>query len=313
MDKTPGEIIKTIIDFFKLARAPFHLVGILPFAAGSILANHIYGGFRTDVFLLGLAAVILIQAATYLNGEYFDYDVDELSAQHEKNRFSGGSQVLQKGIIPRKAALYAAWAAAIGAILIGLYICFPLGFGWTPLLLGAFGFIAGFFYSSKPFQWAYMGIGEGLIGVCYGWLPVAVAFFLQQKRFHPAVHLCSLPIIFSIFNVIFINEFPDYIADRALGKKTLVVRLGKEISGKFYAVISIITGITLVLALWGLGLFTPLVLLLAAPVLAVAILNASWAFREYYKDRVKLERLCAMTLIVNLGVNILFCVAFLLA
>jgi len=149
--------------------------------------------------------------------------------------------------------------------------------------------------------------------VCYGWLPVAVAFYLQQKRFHPAVHLCSLPIIFSIFNVIFINEFPDYIADRALGKKTLVVRLGKEISGKFYAVISIITGITLVLALWGIGLFTPLVLLLAAPVLTVAILNASWAFLGYYKDRVKLERLCAMTLIVNLGVNILFCVAFLLA
>gem|GEM_PF-3507126 len=109
-----------------------------------------------------------------------------------------------------------------------------------------------------------------LIGFCYGWLPVAVGFYLQREGFVPAVHGVALPIAFSIFNVILVNEFPDYPADRAVGKRNLVVRLGRERASRVYLLVALLTGASLLGTSWWLGVGKGL--------LAFALLLAALAF-----------------------------------
>ena len=54
----------------------------------------------------------------------------------------------------------------------------------------------------------------------------------------------SIPIGLTIFNVIFLNEFPDYEADRTVGnKRNIVVRLGKEKGIIVYIAVQAITWI----------------------------------------------------------------------
>jgi len=60
-------------------------------------------------------------------------------------------------------------------------------------------------------------------------LPVASAYYIQTSAIHPVIHWMAIPIGITIFNVILLNEFPDYEADKATGKKNLLYRLGKKV------------------------------------------------------------------------------------
>jgi len=64
--------------------------------------------------------------------------------------------------------------------------------------LGALGAFAGFFYSARPIQWSYRGVGEIWIGLCYGWLTVAASYYIQTGELSPLVHWTALPISFTL-------------------------------------------------------------------------------------------------------------------
>ena len=243
-----------MIAWWKLSRVPFLSVGILPLILGFILAWR--WGYKgpSGLYLFSAAAAILIMWMTYYLGEWNDLEGDRINQNF--NRFSGGSRVLVKGILPARVSLLLGYGCLAGAILIVFYIYLQYRTDLGTLLLGGLGIFFGFFYSNKPIRWSYHGLGEILIGFCYGWLPIATGFFLLTGFFSPLILLLSIPVGFSIFNVILINEFPDEEADRAIGKKNLVVRFGKERMGDLYIGFSLLAGFSFIKMMWGLG-FTP--------------------------------------------------------
>jgi 1,4-dihydroxy-2-naphthoate octaprenyltransferase len=248
-------------------------------------------------------AVILIMWMTYYMGEWNDLEGDRVNQNY--NRFSGGSRVLVKGVFPVWHSLLFGYGCLAGAILIGVYIYLQYQRDLRTFLLGGVGIFFGFFYSGRPFRWSYRGLGEILIGFCYGWLPIATGFFLFTGFFSRQILLLSIPVGLSIFNVILINEFPDEEADRTIGKKTLVVRFGKERMGDLYMGLSLLTGLYFIKMMWGLG-ETPLWLLVLSGVPPLLILwNLIQVWREDYRDAKRLERLCRNTLFVNLSLTML--------
>lgn len=286
-----------------LSRLPFYTAGILPFLLGNLLAWDITGHLSWSVLGWGVLGLLLILLATHFSAEYFDYEVDALAARSGRNRFSGGSQVLQTGIIPRRHALIASFVSLSLAAGVGMLLQFYYKTGPFTLPLGVLGVIGGLFYAAKPIQWAYRSLGEIWIGFCYGWLTLAASYYIQTGGAIPAlVHWVALPIALSIFNVILINEFPDYWADRESGKLTLVARFGKAKMSKLYALIS--------LGVWGSYIFAVKMgvpvkaLLFFSPVFILSAATAFQVLRGGYTDRERLERICAKTLIVNLGVTI---------
>lgn len=250
-----------------------------------------------------MTAVILIMWMTYYMGEWNDLEGDRINQNF--NRFSGGSRVLVREVLPAWFSLLLGYGCLVGAILIGFYIYLRYQTDLRTLLLGGLGIFSGFFYSSKPFRWSYHGLGEILIGFCYGWLPIATGFFLFTGFFSPQVLLLSIPVGLSIFNVILINEFPDEEADRAIGKKNLVVRFGKERMGDLYIGLSILAGFSFIKMIWGLGR-TPFWLLALSAVPPLLILwNLVQVWRGNYHHTRKLELLCRNTLLVNLSMTML--------
>ena len=283
-------------------------MGILPLILGFILAwRRGYTG-PSGLYLLSVMAAILIMWMTYYLGEWSDLEGDRINQNF--NRFSGGSRVLVRGILPARVSLVLGYGCLAGAILIVLYIYLQYRTDLRTLLLGGLGILFGFFYSNKPIRWSYHGLGEILIGFCYGWLPIATGFFLFTGFFSPQILLLSIPVGFSIFNVILINEFPDEEADRTIGKRNLVVRYGKERMGDLYIGLSLLAGFSFIKLMWGFGL-TPTWLLALSGVPPVLILwNLIQVWLGNYRNHKKLEALSLNTLLVNLTMTMLLTIRF---
>jgi 1,4-dihydroxy-2-naphthoate polyprenyltransferase len=289
--------------WWRLSRVPFLSVGILPLILGFVLAWR--GGHRgpPGLYLLSSGAVILIMWMTYYLAERNDLEGDRINDAF--NRFTGGSRILVEGTLPVWVPLLLGYGCLVAACLSGvaIYLHYQTG-PWT-LFLGGLGIFFGYFYSEKPFQWSYRGMGEILIGFCYGWLPIATGFYLFAGFFNPQIFLFSIPVSLSIFNVILINEFPDEEADRAIGKRNLVVRLGKERVGEFYLSLSVLAGLSFIKVLTKFEGTPFWIFVLAGIPLALILWNLIQIWRENYRDRGRLEVLCRNTLFVNLSITMI--------
>jgi len=184
-----ANLLAKVSGWLAMSRPTFHIVGTLPFLLGTILAWKLDGVFNSAVFLSGALAVSLSMLATYQAGEYFDYQEDALSRKHCQNHFSGGSGVLQAGILSLTVALTTSIVSLILAGIIGLVLQFILKTGPCTVILGWTGALAGFLYSTRPVRLVSREIGEILIGFCYGWLPIASAFYIQSGYIlYPCCH-----------------------------------------------------------------------------------------------------------------------------
>jgi 1,4-dihydroxy-2-naphthoate polyprenyltransferase len=295
---------------FIMSRPPFHIVGILPFVLGTVLANRLTGIFHIPVFILSLFAVILVMLLTYYNGEYYDINEDILSAKMGKNAFSGGSQVIAQNMLPRKYAKIGSYISLAIAVFIGLLLQFYFRTGIWTIALGALGIFLGYFYSNPPIRWVSRGVGELFIGFAYGWLTISTAFYIQAGHFSAAANWISIPIALSIFNVVFINEFPDYSADIQAGKRNIVVRTGKEKSAIIY-----ISSVVLMWVFFGLSIFygAPMMTVyFGIPFFLTAVFIVFSLIKKAYLDHKRLEMLCGMTLVINIGITLsyIFGIAF---
>lgn len=303
-----NRVSETIRAWLVLSRPPFHTVGVLPFILGGLLAWRLERVFRWDIFAWGAVGVILVMLATYFGGEYWDYVEDSFSSELGPSRFAGGSQVLQRGLLPRHAALWASLISLFSAICVVLVL--HLGYRTGPLTItfGVMGVLGGFFYSTRPLRWVARGLGELWIVLCYGWLPVATGYYLQVGELTPIIHWIAAPIGLTIFNVILLNEFPDYQADLAAGKTNMIVRLGQERASIIYCLASMGSVVAM---LFSLGRGVPLrALWLYSPVAIISLILVVSLLRGHWKDRALLERLCASTLMVNLGTTASYIFAF---
>jgi 1,4-dihydroxy-2-naphthoate octaprenyltransferase len=280
----------------------------MPFILGSLMAAR-YGHFNVQVFFLGCAAVLLIMLATNLNGEVYDIKEDTLSLQFGKNKFSGGSGVLADKQMPARYLKRVSLLAATLALLIGVVLQYVYATGPFTLALGITGIIAGFFYSKPPLRWVTRGMGELMIAYCYGWLPVAAAFYLQAHYIHTLVHWVAIPVAASIFNVILINEFPDYDADAVAGKKNLLVRLGKLRASLLYAFCVVLLSVMFYNSIIEGVAFRAIFYFI--PFFIIAFSNMIVVLRGKFNSHRTLERVCGLTIVVNLGITLAYTLSFL--
>ncbi|MDD5167185.1 MAG: prenyltransferase [Syntrophales bacterium] len=301
-------VASAVAKWITLSRLPFHTVGVFPFLLGSLMAYRIDGVFQGRVFLFGLLGVILVMQSTYHAGEFYDIEGDRLSRNRYQNRFAGGTGVmLQEGSSPSvpfwTSIISLACAAAIGIIL-----QFVMHTGPYTLLLGFLGAFSGFFYSTPPLRLVKRGIGEILIGFCYGWLTVSSAFYLQTGYIDPIIHLVAVPIALTIFNVILINEYPDFYADYATGKKNLLIRLGRRNGVLLYAGATFLAWVFFFLSLnetaGMIGFYIyGLIMALSAWISFMMLLGK-------YEDDSSLECMCGLTIAVNLGTTTAYIFAY---
>ncbi len=119
--------------------------------------------------------------------------------------------------------------------------------------------------------------------------------------------MAAIPVSLLIAAVLYINEFPDYTADKQVGKNTLVVRLGRGRAVILYALIMV--GVYLSI---GVGVATgalPLTALLGLITLPLAIRAIQYA-RKYHSSPLDLVPANALTVTSHLATGLLLTLAF---
>lgn len=218
-----------LVLWLKELRAPFFTASIIPVLVGTTLAYSTADVFHPALFILAVLGMVALHAGANIANDYFDHTSGNDWLNKNVTPFSGGSQLIQRGLLSPKSVLIAAWLALSIAVLVGITI-FLLIKSFFILALGLVGLLGGYFYTAPPIRLGYRGIGEFVIGLLFGVLPVYGSYYLQTRTIDLVPIVPGIIVAMLIFLVILINEFPDAPADSAVNKKTLVVVLGDRLA-----------------------------------------------------------------------------------
>jgi 1,4-dihydroxy-2-naphthoate octaprenyltransferase len=254
-----------------LVRYRFFLyAGLLPYLLGAAWAHAIEGAFDAAVFWSGLGGVVLAVVGVEAFNEYFDdrMGTDRVFNPEEAPPMS--DLVMWLGV-----------AAFAGALAVGVYLTFRVG--WPILAFAVLGGLAAIFYVAPPIRWAYRGLGEAVIALSYGPWMVLGSLYLHTRELSWGALLASLVPGLLIMALAVVNAIPDFHQDRLVGKRNLVVRLGRR--GGVWLYLGLATaGLAAAGAGVVAGIF-PLACLSALLALPLLIASAQVAFRTYERPR----------------------------
>src|SRR5437879_6426598 len=297
--------------WLKAMRVPFLQATFVPVILGGVVAWETVHVFSWSTFLLTLLGASLIQIATNMFNDYFDFKSgNDLQVKHQ-NPFAGGGRILIAGLVKPSTHILVATTCLILGSLIGFYFIFALSLPYL-FILGLIGVISTYAYVGPPFRLAYRGVGELIVGLNFGPVMTLGAYYVQAHSFAVAPLLASIPVGLLIAAVLWINEFPDMEADNAVGKKTLVLRLGYAKSISVY-VGMVVTAYGLIILYALLDIFSPgitsltsLIALLSLPFAAKAIK----ILRINYKDPHAIIPANANTIFLHLSFGVLAILGF---
>ncbi|MGL4819651.1 MAG: 1,4-dihydroxy-2-naphthoate polyprenyltransferase [Bacilli bacterium] len=212
----------TIKIFWHLIRPHTLTAAFIPVFIGSMFAVHgLNITFRYDMFFIFLLACLLIQAATNIFNEYYDW---KRGLDTEEAVGIGGTIVRENvsPIVVRNTGfiLYAL------SILLGVYLCSESS--WYVALVGIVSMIVGFLYTGGPLPIAYTPFGEVFAGTFMGAIIVNLGFYFQTDTITIQSLIISLPISFLIAAILLANNIRDFDNDKEKGRKTLAILLGKK-------------------------------------------------------------------------------------
>lgn len=230
-----------IADYAAVARAPFLLLPVTLVAVGTAAAAY-NGGVVVLHVALALVGLVALHVAVNALNEASDMKTG-IDLHTTRTPFSGGSGTLPSGLLPRSAAVNVGIAGAAIGLAIGVFFVMRIGWPLMPfLILGGIGVLA---YTDLL---ARLGIGEVFAGLGLGLLPVLGTALVQKGTIGSAAWGAGIPAFFMTFNLLLLNEFPDEDADRASGRRNLVLVLGRRTAAWIYAVVAVATPLAIVVA-----------------------------------------------------------------
>jgi 1,4-dihydroxy-2-naphthoate octaprenyltransferase len=256
---------------FSLVRYRFFLyAGLLPYLLGAAWAYAVAGAFDAALFWSGLGGVVLSVIGVEAFNEYFDSRM-------------GTDRVFNPDDVPPMSdlVLWLGVAAFAGALAVGLYLTYRGG--WPILAFAVLGGLAAIFYVAPPIRWAYRGLGETVIALSYGPWMVLGSLYLHTGAVSLGALWASLVPGLLIMALAVVNAIPDYHQDRLVGKKNLVVRLGRRRGVWLYLALAA-AGLAAAAAGVIAGVF-PLACLAALIALPLLINSARVGVRTYESPR----------------------------
>ncbi|MFW9851393.1 MAG: prenyltransferase [Candidatus Thorarchaeota archaeon] len=239
-------ITSSIKIWVKAIRLPFISVSILAVAVGAAAAYYDKSTFSWLYFLLSTVGIFTFHASADLFNDFFDYisGTDDLNIK--KTPFSGGSRMIQYKLFTPTRVLTGGIFFLTITIGIGFYLNFSVK-GNIILYIGLVGAFLGIFYVGLPFKLAHFGLGEIAIFISFGPAIVFGSYYLHTEVFSWFPIFVSVIIGLLISLILFVNQFPDFEADKKAGKHNWVVRFGKKTSSFIYVAAMSIAYILLIL------------------------------------------------------------------
>lgn len=256
---------------WRLVDPKIALASVVPFVAGMALAFDQRGAIEWGLAAAAFAAIFLVEVGKNAVNDLYDFrsGADTNVLPEERSPFSGGKRVLVDQLLTETDLVVIAWLAFGAAGLIGVEVAQRS----NPelLVVGAIAALISMVYAMPPIQLSARGLGELAVGLVYGPGIVLGTVLLLRGAITPEALLASIAFGFLIANVLIINEVPDERADRLAGKRTLVVRLGRDHAPMLLAIVfTLAFAIPAAAAIDGFVPFRMVALLTGIPTAALA-------------------------------------------
>lgn len=210
------------------------------------------GRFDAWVAIAAFAVALFLQI-----GANFANDVADFRSGADTEHRLGPTRVTQSGLLaPRQVEVATALTLALAAIP-GLYLVWRGG--WVFAAIGLLAIGAAVAYTAGP-AYGYMGLGDIAVFLFFGPVAVAGTAYLMTHEFTTLAVLSSIPMGCLITAILVVNNLRDIETDRAAGKMTLAVRLGRAGVRVEYALLLVVSYLIPVLV-WLNGLASVSVLL----------------------------------------------------
>jgi 1,4-dihydroxy-2-naphthoate octaprenyltransferase len=295
-----------LLTWFLATRPQFFTITILPIILGTAVAWYTHHVFSPHYFALSLLAGLFAHASINVFNDYFDHlnQTDDVN-QTPLTPYAGGSRMIQNGWLSARQTYYYALVLLLITIIIGIFLIWTRGV--LLLGIGLIGVLSGYCYSAPPFSLQSRGLGELLVGVNFGVLIVIGAFYVQTQTITLSSMIAALPLAFMVAAILFINEYPDYIADKKTGKKNLVVRIGTAQARPIYWLLIASSFFSILLGVLSGQL--PVLSLLSLLTIPYGI-QATKIFYRYYEKPTALIPAIKITILLHALISLILIIAF---
>lgn len=262
---------------------PMTLTGALtPILVGTGFAA-INGTIRFDIFFALLLSALLVQSATNMLNDYYDFRYGQ-----DKEKWITAQDCDTKHGPAYRYIPYMAGGILSLAIVIGLWLAMESSM-WI-ILVGTLGIAAGIKYSAGSTSFSSIGMGETVAFLFLGPVVTALAYTVQGNMLDFKIIVISLPFALLIASMILTNNIRDLKKDLGF-RRTLANMLGKANAVKLLAGLLSLAYVTVIL----------LVIFRVLPFTALSVVLASaFAIRLLYsfrKDAERVEEIGGMKLV----------------
>lgn len=287
--------------WWQLTRPHTLTAAFVPVTLGTVLAVQ-QTKIHLGLFFAMLIASLLIQAATNMFNEYFDY---KRGLDNEHSVGIGGA-IVREGVKPNTVMALAIIFCGI-AVLLGVYIC--MNSSWWIAVIGSVSIAVGYFYTGGPLPIAYTPFGELASGFFMGVVIILISVFIQTGTITSTDIFVSIPIAILIGSINLANNIRDLDGDKENGRKTLAILVGRKNA------IRILAGMFTIAYLW---LFVLIFYKNVTPWILIAFLSlpkAIDAVKKFIGKTAPIEMMPAMkaTAQTNTIYGLLLAIAFIIS
>jgi 1,4-dihydroxy-2-naphthoate octaprenyltransferase len=177
------------------------------------------GAFDAAVAAVTLVTALLLQVGTNYANDYFDFVHGTDTAERQ-----GPTRITQAGLVSLEQMRLATVIVFLGAALGGLFLVYRGG--WPILVLGLLAIASAVFYTAGPVPLGYVGLGDLLVLVFFGFVAVGGTYTLQTGTIKATALLAGLAPGMLSTAILAVNNLRDHATDAETGKRTLAVRFG---------------------------------------------------------------------------------------
>ena len=226
MNAARGQDIKASLNeraglhaWWRLLRPHTLTAAFVPVFIGTMLAAT-RGRLNLLLFSAMLLASLLIQAATNMFNEYYDY----VRGLDNESSVGIGGAIVRDGIAP-KTVLSLALGFFGTAMLLGLYI--SASSSWWVVVIGLASMLIGYLYTGGPYPIAYTAFGELVAGFFMGTVIIGISYYIQTLALTSNVLWVSVPAAILVGAILLANNIRDLDGDRESGRRTVAILLGR--------------------------------------------------------------------------------------
>lgn len=239
------------------------------------------GQLDIPLFLAMFIASIMIQAATNMLNEYFDY----IRGLDNEESVGIGGTIVRDGISPKTVRNLAIIFYAI-SVAIGVYICMESS--WWVAAAGSLSILVSYLYNAGPIPIASTPLGELFSGLFMGPVIIMITYFIQTDVLKLDYILLSISVGILIGAINMSNNIRDLDGDKEHGRKTLAILLGRpraiDVLALMFASAFVLTTVLVLLQI-----ITPWVL-----IVVLSIPKAVQAIRQFRGKTLAYEMMPAM-------------------